>query len=448
MKKNDSFGGGKGPKILFVTDVPVWRQRTGAQQRIMSLINYFSGLGWPVSLCYLGSRTAEWDFLVQIGHVHGKEILKRLDVVSLTDDWSPNNLWEALTWQIRCIANRLRLLFAKSPRQPPTTTVTGKQLHDFVSPELRSRFQRLVDESKPDIVIVEYLTLVYLVPPPDQRKGIQYWVDTHDVLSSRCQQFKQLGADHWVVLSEAEEQSALDQFDGIIAIQPNEAEQFQKMVTRGQPVVIAGYASCDGKPAANLSLVDLDSPSKRETSSAPSVLTYGVLASNNSVNVDAVRWLVDQVWPHVQKKQEGIWNCQLIVAGAVCREFSNSSLAPNIRCIDTVDCLHDFYDQIDVVVNPIQFGTGLKIKNVEALAFGKPLITTSHGIEGWHAPTENQPLPWIEANTVEEFASAMALLASDSSRRLQMIKAAFEISETELSAETVYRSLTEHFSLP
>ena len=42
-----------------------------------------------------------------------------------------------------------------------------------------------------------------------------------------------------------------------------------------------------------------------------------------------------------------------------------------------------FYRNIDVVVNPIEFGSGLKIKNVEAIAYGKPLITTPHGANGF-----------------------------------------------------------------
>ena len=36
------------------------------------------------------------------------------------------------------------------------------------------------------------------------------------------------------------------------------------------------------------------------------------------------------------------------------------------------------YDKADVVVNPAVVGSGLKIKNIEALGRGKVLVITSH----------------------------------------------------------------------
>ena len=44
--------------------------------------------------------------------------------------------------------------------------------------------------------------------------------------------------------------------------------------------------------------------------------------------------------------------------------------------------LGPFYDECSVIINPCLAGSGLKIKSVEALSYGKPLVTTPKGAEG------------------------------------------------------------------
>jgi hypothetical protein len=47
-----------------------------------------------------------------------------------------------------------------------------------------------------------------------------------------------------------------------------------------------------------------------------------------------------------------------------------------------VDDLDDLYVQVDLVINPVWLGSGLKIKTVEALNKNKHLLTTPKGIDG------------------------------------------------------------------
>jgi glycosyltransferase involved in cell wall biosynthesis len=50
-----------------------------------------------------------------------------------------------------------------------------------------------------------------------------------------------------------------------------------------------------------------------------------------------------------------------------------------------VDDVRDAYGVMDLVVNPMIGGTGLKIKTVEALAFGRPVLSTKAGGAGLEA---------------------------------------------------------------
>jgi glycosyltransferase involved in cell wall biosynthesis len=72
-----------------------------------------------------------------------------------------------------------------------------------------------------------------------------------------------------------------------------------------------------------------------------------------------------------------------------------------------------------VVINPISTGTGLKIKNIEALGYGKPLVTTSVGAVGMENGSHSA---FLAADTAQDFANAVIGLLQDSKvyRRFSM----------------------------
>ena len=68
-----------------------------------------------------------------------------------------------------------------------------------------------------------------------------------------------------------------------------------------------------------------------------------------------------------------------MVAGTISNVLPDSS---EYHLLGEFDDADQIYAVADVVISPILFGTGLKIKNVEALAYAKPLVTTPVGAEG------------------------------------------------------------------
>ena len=71
---------------------------------------------------------------------------------------------------------------------------------------------------------------------------------------------------------------------------------------------------------------------------------------------------------------------RLLVAGSICGRLP-ADVRP-FESVGRVDHLDDFYDLVDLVVNPMPFGTGLKIKSVEAICQGLPLIATEAAMVG------------------------------------------------------------------
>ena len=96
-----------------------------------------------------------------------------------------------------------------------------------------------------------------------------------------------------------------------------------------------------------------------------------------------------------------------------------------------------FYLNIDVVVNPIEFGSGLKIKNVEAIAYGKPLITTPHGANGFIVTPHKSVLV---ADSPEQWRAAIDRL-SDTEEIACTGKLARHLSAEQFSDATAYGPL-------
>jgi hypothetical protein len=74
---------------------------------------------------------------------------------------------------------------------------------------------------------------------------------------------------------------------------------------------------------------------------------------------------------------------------------------PNVEVVGRVTDLGEFYRSVDVVIAPMDFGTGLKIKVAEALAAGAPLLATAHATEGYPTTEPLHLLPDFQAMALE-----------------------------------------------
>lgn len=314
----------------------------------------------------------------------------------------------------------------------PDTTGTREQpprLTDFNWPWAQSAFETAVARFQPDAVVVEYAKLAYLLDAKSVigDRAPATILDSHDLLFRRCESFSARGQTHWIEISECEEANVFQRFDTVIAIQKHEAKKIKEMAPRTQVIVCTHACYPSGlHPDVN------QSPSR-----APEwPLRLGILSSDNPANRSAILSFISEIWG---VKLGGRADVCLLVAGSVCDGIcvANRTLFKNIRLSREIDSPSTFYKQVDVVVNPIEFGSGLKIKNVEALAHGKPLITTPHGATGFvDAPTDGV---FIADNAQQWLDAVDQLVADDELQRLS--EAVKSLSQERFSEAAAYRDL-------
>jgi glycosyltransferase involved in cell wall biosynthesis len=91
--------------------------------------------------------------------------------------------------------------------------------------------------------------------------------------------------------------------------------------------------------------------------------------------------------------------------------------------------LRHLYDRGCLAIAPVRYGAGVKIKVLEALTYGVPVVTTSVGAEGM-----KRELPALNvADRPEDFAAAVVSLLTDPSEWERQRRKIFDLHELWLS---------------
>lgn len=100
-------------------------------------------------------------------------------------------------------------------------------------------------------------------------------------------------------------------------------------------------------------------------------------------NVEGLLRFLEQVWPQVLQSKP---NVSFQIAGSRPSERLKKQLSgySNITFYESPPSLAPFFQEADLFVNPIYQGSGVNIKNIDALLHRMPLITTATGARGLH----------------------------------------------------------------
>lgn len=106
----------------------------------------------------------------------------------------------------------------------------------------------------------------------------------------------------------------------------------------------------------------------------------GFIGGNHPFNVEALAFFLEEVLPKVRER----WpEFSLLVAGKAGAPFALARKSwPGVEFAGYVPDAAAFYAQVRMIVVPILSGTGVSLKTLEALEFGRPVIATPGGIRG------------------------------------------------------------------
>lgn len=133
---------------------------------------------------------------------------------------------------------------------------------------------------------------------------------------------------------------------------------------------------------------------------------------------DAFRRLVATVWPRVRAR---VPEARLLLAGRGVAELQGLHRAAGVEVVGEVPRAGTFLASLSVLVFPLRRGSGMKMKVLESIAVGLPVVTTpagAEGIDGGHGI--------IVEDDDSRLAEAVARLLVDQDERKQRGAAARE----------------------
>lgn len=223
---------------------------------------------------------------------------------------------------------------------------------------------RIMDTWNIDYCIANYVWFSrWLETAPSD---IPKYIDTHDLFGERHQRLEADGLPaNWFSTTKKEEAKGFARANAVIAIQSQEAGQMRAMTDT--PVVTLGHFI---KPDFL--------PQRHEVNTFENgeKIVVGYLSSDNPINQQSLVAMNDAL----AARADILERFHFRLAGSICS--AKAAADTSFEKLGFVADARAFYAACDIIINPNIGGTGLKIKSIEAMAFGKALVATSDAMVG------------------------------------------------------------------
>lgn len=153
-------------------------------------------------------------------------------------------------------------------------------------------------------------------------------------------------------------------------------------------------------------------------------------------NEDAVRYFCTQVLPLIRERSTR--KVRVCIVGSSPSKDLISLGAADVEVVGQAPDLEIWYRSCHAAIVPLRAGGGTRIKILEAFSYGRPVVTTSVGVEGIDAIPNRHVLI---GDTPEAFADACVRLISDEALRRELVENARRLLHEQHMPEMVKSTL-------
>lgn len=384
--------------ILLVFPHNFCECRNGVQKRIAELVQYLNRRRFTVDLLALKNFQSRWNVSVQTKRLPGIRNLYFYD--------------HSKGLKIKFIHNLLRFRFKANKN------LLGQEishLPNYAFTGLRKLFNRIIRRNDYDFILISYVQWASLIKGNETLPG-KTILTMEDCLSWN------LAGNHpdKVPLNQllSEESELVNLFDQVVCLSWEEMEYFSKHTD---------------KPKFHYVPVFMDRGKSMPGISKEFDILF--IGSGNESNQRGIKWFFDFVYPILHKE------LKILIVGKIAETVSEYQ---NVSKIDFVEDLQDVYQKSGISIIPLQDGTGMKVKVIESLAYGIPVVSTTYGLSGMKPEVKRH---FITADQPEAFASAIHRLISDKSLYLEYAKLLNDVFNEHFITEVGARSLDKVFEI-
>lgn len=271
--------------------------------------------------------------------------------------------------------------------------------NQYLTPYLEDHFAAVLDKKKYDYIFINYEFWTDLIRNQDL-KGAKTIIDTHD----------------WITLNEFYNNKTLDvgkRFGEEIA----NLSFYDKVVTISRDEYFI-FKSFLGDKVIN---IPPSFPENFEDTKIDKKFDLIFVGSDNPFNVVSIKWFIEKVQPFLSKE------IRICIIGRICKHIPDHE---NIEKVFFVDDLKTYYHASKIAICPMLKGTGIKIKVVEALSFGIPVVGTEKAIDGF---LDKKNIGCMVNDNEQKLAEIITNLINNESDYLQLKHEAQEFFKNNFS---------------
>jgi glycosyltransferase involved in cell wall biosynthesis len=294
--------------------------------------------------------------------------------------------------------------------------------------EMLDRFRHVAREFRPDVVHIDHLQMAQFVDLDGPYRTV---LDEHNVESMIVKRISQTASSRmmrayarleWPKLLRFE-LDACRRADLVLTVSDEDARTLKSFDARLESVAAVPI----GVDVSSIPVVDRNPGSRN-------ILFLGTMYW--PPNIDCVLYFCREILPIVRKK---LPDCTFTIAGQrPPRAIQRLASEPGVRVTGYVSDAREPAADCGVFVVPLRSGSGVRVKILNAMAMGLPVVSTSIGAEGL-AVRHGEHL--LIANSPIDFASAVVDVLTDSSLADKLGRKGRELVEREYSWEVVARRL-------
>jgi len=343
-----------------------------------------------------GHQLRTWHLLRALAHEHEVTLASCLRRDDALDNCSPLRAMLARleTFPIRSEHSRAALLGDLVKTSIGTQPFVAVK---YDSKRMRSRVAELIERT--DLVQIDMLPLIRLVPA-DCR--VPLVLDAQNVEYQLLRQradcepgwVRRLFLRNQVPKLRRFERNACRRSDHVIACSPDDARELSRLEPRTPISVVPNGVDVESARPAAHAVAD------------PARLVF-VGQMSWFPNRDGVQWFIAEVLPRILAVRP---DAQFTLVGKTAGLNVPPQLRAQVRLAGFVDDLQPELHNSAIYVLPLRYGSGTRLKLLEAMAFGKPIVTTQIGAQGVDLVAGQEAL---FADDAQGFAAAVLQLIAD-----------------------------------
>ena len=161
-----------------------------------------------------------------------------------------------------------------------------------------------------------------------------------------------------------------------------------------------------------------------------------------SPNIEGLNWFLEAMWPALKQADSEV-RLSIVGQGGKQGDFPLTLDDARVEFVGEVDDVRPYYHRAAVAICPLRLGSGTRLKILEAMACGTPVVSTSLGAQGLDAP---QGTHWLCADTPADFCRAIEQLLTNDSLHAGVRLAGRQVVEAKYDWDVIGLRLTEVLS--